>query len=407
MWAVVSLLNPHAFIWAARYEYPWAEFVAIPTLAGFLFFTRGWSRILNREVILMVILWAWFTFTTVNNSRQPEFVHFAPDTWRMWEQVSKILLMTIITIVVVNTWERFRVLLLVIAGCFAILVLKAVPFMIVTAGSFRLYGPPGSMLADNNDFGLALNMTLPIFFALWRVDPNPKVRRIMGITFLATVPAILFTYSRGALIGMGVVMLIMLMRVPQRVILIPVLIIGATFGVFFAPAKWQQRMDFSRQGALIDDSALSRFNAWTYCWRMTMDHPLTGAGFEAFTPPLYYRYAPNPKDVHGPHSIYFGVLAEHGFPGLFLYLALLGSCFWTLWRVRRQALFWQDKTAAGYATMLQMGLVGFMVSGAFLGRAYFDYYFMFVACTVILSHAWGFEGTAAPVEEPIGEAQFA
>ncbi len=78
----------------------------------------------------------------------------------------------------------------------------------------------------------------------------------------------------------------------------------------------------------MDDSATSRINAWTYCWRLAKDYPVTGGGFEAFTPTLFYRYAPNPKDVHGPHSMYFGVLAEHGFPGLFLYLSLLVSVFY-------------------------------------------------------------------------------
>jgi hypothetical protein len=34
--------------------------------------------------------------------------------------------------------------------------------------------------------------------------------------------------------------------------------------------------------------------------------------------------------------------------------------------------------------MLQFSLVGFLVSGAFLGRAYFDFYFTIVACVAVL-----------------------
>jgi probable O-glycosylation ligase (exosortase A-associated) len=404
MWTVMSLLNPHAFAWTVTDEFPWAEAVAIPTLAGLLLFGRGWNHLLNREVGLLVTLWIWFTFTSVYNSHQPQFLHFAADTWYLWRMVSKILLMTLVTIVIVNTAERFRTLMLVIAGCFAILVLKAVPFMITTAGVFRLYGPPGSMLADNNDFGLALNMTLPMFFFLARIDPSRRVRRIMTITFLATIPAILFTYSRGALVGMAIVLLLMIMRLPQRFFLMPILLLAAAFAVYCTPENWQDRMDFMREGAVIDDSAMSRLNAWTYCWRLAMDYPLTGAGFEAFTPTLFYKYAPNPKDVHGPHSVYFGVLAEHGFPGLFLYLSVLISSFLTLRRIRKEALYWEDEQAAGYAMMLQMGFVGFMVSGAFLGRAYFDYYFTLVACTVVLSQVWRLERTADSVEEPVAEA---
>ncbi|MBA2258322.1 MAG: putative O-glycosylation ligase, exosortase A system-associated, partial [Acidobacteria bacterium] len=37
-----------------------------------------------------------------------------------------------------------------------------------------------------------------------------------------------------------------------------------------------------------------------------------------------------------------------------------------------------------YAHMFQFSLVGFLVSGLFLGRAYFDYFFAIVACIIIL-----------------------
>jgi len=38
--------------------------------------------------------------------------------------------------------------------------------------------------------------------------------------------------------------------------------------------------------------------------------------------------------------------------------------------------------------MLQFSLIAFLVSGSFLGRAYFDYFFMIVACTVVLARLW-------------------
>ena len=36
-------------------------------------------------------------------------------------------------------------------------------------------------------------------------------------------------------------------------------------------------------------------------------------------------------------------------------------------------------------------MLGFLIVGAFLGRAYFDYYFTIVACAVILKKVGGFE----------------
>ncbi len=240
------------------------------------------------------------------------------------------------------------------------------------------------MIADNNDFGLALVMTIPMFFFLGKIESNPKIKWLMRILVVATIPAVFFTYSRGALLGLAVVLFLMAMTLRQRAVLIPLLLLTSLFAVYLTPSKWQQRMDVEKKGAVLDDSALSRLNAWQYCWNLAVDYPLTGGGFEAFTPELFARYAPNPMDVHGPHSIYFGVLAEHGFIGLFLYLSLIASCFLSLRWVRKYGRASGDERAGNYAAMLQFSLVGFLTSGAFLGRAYFDYFFTIVACVVAL-----------------------
>jgi len=203
-------------------------------------------------------------------------------------------------------------------------------------------------------------------------------------TFLVCIPGVLFTYSRGGLVGLAGVMLFIFMTMKRRLLLVPILVLLGLFAIFLTPDGWQQRMNFSREGAVLDLSAKSRINAWTYCWRLVQDYPLTGAGFEAFTPQLFDRYAPNPRDVHGPHSVYFGVLAEHGFIGLGLYLTLLVSTFLSLRSLVKFGRAHEDEQIEAYGNALRVSLVGFMVSGAFLGRAYFDYYFTVVACAVIL-----------------------
>ncbi len=399
MWIVVGMLNPHEFMWKMAFEFPWALLVALPTLIGFAIFTRKWTRLASSQTVLIVVLWLWFTFTTIHNSSMPEFSGFAADTWRRWGLVSKVMLMAVMMTAIVDSWARFRTLILVVCGSIGLLVVKALPFMLLTSGEFRVYGPRGSMLADNNDFGLALNMTLPMFFFMARVDPKPRIRKVMTFLFFATIPSIFFTYSRGALIGFAVILTYMILKLRQRFVLIPVLVLAAAFGFLLTPERWQHRMDFARSGALIDESALSRINAWTYCWRLAHDYPLMGGGFEAFTPELFQRYAPNPADVHGPHSIYFGVLAEHGFVGLALYLLLLGSCFVDLAKVRRFARREGDERIRGYANMIEICLLAFLIVGTFLGRAYFDYYFTLVACTAMLKRLCREEGSFVALEE--------
>ena len=118
--------------------------------------------------------------------------------------------------------------------------------------------------------------------------------------------------------------------------------------------------------------------------------PVTGGGSNVSRQPS----SQNMKTGHfpatsyaalGPHSIYFQVLAEHGFLGLFLFFALLVSTLWTTVRMKRvgnqyPGMEWM-KT---YCDIVQSGIFAFLVGGAFLGRAYSDLYYEFVACAFIL-----------------------
>src|SRR6476620_8829277 len=196
LWVIVAFLNPQSYSWAAEI-FPWAAAVAVPTMLGMLVFDRNFGRLASRQVYLLGLLWFWFTVTTFTSMRDPVFIHHAQDTWEKWWFVSKVLLMTLCTVPIVSSFQRLRYLVLTIAACFGFYVLKSLPFVIITGGVHRLYGPDRSMIADNNDFGLALNMTLPLYFFLAQTEPKRTMKAFIAFLFVITIPAIFFTYSRG------------------------------------------------------------------------------------------------------------------------------------------------------------------------------------------------------------------
>lgn len=396
VWAVMSFVNPQDFGWGVAQHASPALVIAIPTLAGFCVFSRSWNRLICRETVLLLLLWLWFTVTTLNGAHDPAFADKSESAWYHWNMLSKIFLMTAVTIAVINTERRLRYLALTIAGCFGFLALKNLPVVILTDGASRVYGPPNSMIADNNDFGLALNMALPFFFFLAKAETNRKVKWLMGLLFLVTIPAIIFTYSRGALIGLIVVLMCMILQSKQRLILSGVALLVLAFALIFAPQKWRDRM--SADNAL-DASAKSRLNVWQYSWILAKDYPLMGGGFDAFTPSLFARYAPKAIDVHGPHSIYFGVLAEHGFIGLTLYLSMIGLSLGSLHNIARRCRRFGGP-GVHYANMFRASIAGFMVSGTFLGRAYFDLFFTVIACVAILKQVENSTWIPVAAEEP-------
>lgn len=361
---------------------------------------------------MIMALWIWFTLTTVVTTHMALFEHHAQETWFRWEFVSKILLMTVVTIVVVDTWSRLRWLLLAIAGSFGLLVLKSLPWLVWTGGQYRLGGPSGTMIDDNNDFALALNMTLPLFLLLARTESDRRLRWLFAFLFAATIPTVFFTYSRGGMVGLTAVLLWMLLRDKRRIVLLPILGLALVLALFFTPAKWKERMDPTSPD-FMDASARARLNAWTFSWNLAVDNPLTGGGFDTYTPSLYERYAPDPTVARNYHSIYFGVLAEHGFIGLALYLALLIICFVRLRGLAKWAWRFGDKETENYAAMFQLSLIAYLASGAFAGRQYFDLFFSIVACIAILGCLRQSQGAISPqpiaqtTVSPLYEAEFA
>ena len=58
-----------------------------------------------------------------------------------------------------------------------------------------------------------------------------------------------------------------------------------------------------------------------------------------------------------------------------------------------------------YAKMFRLSLIGFLTSGLFLGRAYFDLYFSIVACIAILNCVCRAEWAALRAHEDEQDAE--
>jgi probable O-glycosylation ligase (exosortase A-associated) len=188
------------------------------------------------------------------------------------------------------------------------------------------------------------------------------------------------------------------------------LILGLALLAFLvAPGKWIERMETLRTAAQTDSSAKSRFFAWKFSTLLALDHPVLGGGFETFTPEMYDRYGMGGQEiVHGPHSIYFQMLAEHGFPGLMIFVTLLGSCMLTCQRIKRRCRRYDPGSwLIPYCNMVTASLCAYAVSGAFLGRAYFVMFYQLVATTILLTAfartelaAWRLDRASVELELP-------
>lgn len=376
-WAWVGYMNPHRLTWGFAYDMPFAQLIAIATLVG-LVVTRNRRAIpFTGTTLVWIALALWMTVTTV-------FAIFPEYAQAEWDRTMKIQLLSFVTIILTCTRMQINSLVAVIALSLGFYGVKGGIFAVATGGNYRVYGPPESFIGDNNSIALALIMALPLLRYLQMNAPTRAIR----MCFLGAIPltalAILATHSRGALVAMIVTLFVLAWKSRGKLWLLLILPIAIPLMWSFMPEHWHERMEGITRYEQ-DSSAMGRVNAWWFAWRLALDRPLLGGGFDTFDPYLFRIYAPDPTDFHDSHSIYFEMLAEHGFVGLGLYLLLGILAFRTASEIIRATRESEETLwARDLAAMVQVSIVGYATGGAFLGLAYFDLYYHLLAILVVL-----------------------
>lgn len=389
MWYWVAYLNPHRYTYGFTYNLPVAFMVAVPTLIGTVFAKKSLRSLLTLESVLLIGLWVWYTISYIHAKSIPMFAGHMLDSDYEMNHVSKIMLMTIVMIVLITTRERLHGVMLVSSASLGFLAVKDALFGVRTQGEYRVFGPPDSFLTDNNAFGLAINVSLPILFFLARAEKRRWLRIALYICFACGIITVLLTYSRGGFVGLAVVLLAITLRSRHKLVAAGVIVVAIFAVLAVAPPAWMNRMGQFLHGNL-DATANQRLVSWETAWNFSHDFPVTGGSFDALPDiSIYQRYQPRPLPdglaSSGPHSIYFQLLADQGFVGLGIFLFLTGSCFWTLLRVRREACrVPQIGWMADYTLMVETAMLGFMASGAFLGFVYLDLIYQMIGTTIVL-----------------------
>jgi probable O-glycosylation ligase (exosortase A-associated) len=389
VWCWLAFMNPHRYSWGFAHDFPFAMLVAIATLVGVPFSSERKPFLWTRETLTLFALWMWFTLTSV-------FAMYPESAWVGWEKTSKILLMTVVIVPFFQDRRKLRLLLLVIAGSLGFFGAKAGLFVVVTGGQFMVLGPPDSFIETNNEVALALNMALPLLHYLAREEPRPWLRRVLRIAFGLTALAVPFTYSRGGLLGLVLVLSLLFLSARSRLLLLPVAMAALVAFMWFAPQRFFDRVE-TLQEYQADESANLRFMSWRVAYEIARDRPIFGGGFRVFLDRATYDiYLPEyPRSFgHDAHSIYFNLLGEHGWIGLGLFVLLIGFTMATLWRIgQRYRGSPQQGWAADYARMLQVSLSAYLVNGAFLSVAYFDLAYALIVLAPILGAVAAAEAT--------------
>ena len=379
LWTWLSIMNPHRYAWGIAYEAPVAAIAAISVLIGFLFTKERQSPFQGAPVVWLALLTCWVTLSWLMGMD-------VLGDYEQWSKVIKIYFMTFIAISLLFTKHHIMAFAWITAGSLAMLGAKGGVFTILTGGNYRVWGPAGSFIGDNNHMALALITSIPLLrFLQLQLSSNLGWKVMWGVMLLCPAAAI-GSHSRGGFLAIIAMTAMLWWRSERKAGIGMVILLCAFVALPLMPEQWWERM-YSIQNYDQDASSIGRLNGWHVAWEVAKHH-FFGGGMSYQHQLFFDLYGLYNRDVIAAHSIYFQVLGNHGFIGLFVYMALWIATYRTAsWLRKNASKNPATKWTSDLGAMVQVALVGYAVGGAFLSMPYFDLpYNMMVL--VVLARKW-------------------
>lgn len=347
------------FVWTEYQILNGAFYLAITTIGGYLLFEMRRSPIHFKNLKLIVGFYLWIALACLF-AASPELA--MPKLY----QFTSIFVITFLVAAMCNTEKRVEQFLYVLAGSIGILGAKGAMDFMLTGGQAVMQGP-GGLVAEQNEYALALNMGIPLLFVLAKTQPRKWARLIMWGMGVGCGIVVIGTHSRSGLLGLGVGALLLTFYSKRKTLGIISLVLAGVLFILIAPeAALDRYKTINSNVAETDASAIGRIQAWETALLMTKAHPFLGVGPLNFESEFPHYTAYHPR---APHNAFIGLMAESGIPSMLLFIAIVGSAIWQMWRLRRQLLSYSGNESLAYFCLaIQLTLMVYIVPNFFINR---------------------------------------
>lgn len=378
-------------LWGFSSDIRMTLLLALLTFVALLINKDPLKKPINSGLFILIILFLFHSgianvFTEGNSS----------VSWTVWGDFFKATVFCGLSIVLLTTRNRIETFVYVLLiGIGFNIFFEGLKF-VATLGSYKIIGIQNSMMTDNNLFAMVILMTLPLYF--YAIDSTKLKWLKLGFTGLAGLSAItvIGSFSRGGFVGLLLVSWNLFFKSKSKPTLLILGLIFATVAIQIGSDKWTDRVK-TIENSEQDESFLGRVTAWKLATVAALDNPLLGTGQDSIQHTYiwmhYYRdirkmdFIPtrnvSPEKGKAAHSIYFQVLGDSGFIGLFLFLLILGKAYFkSRYLAKHSTVAWIKNLSQA----INLSLLLYIVSGSLLSMAYYDLFYVLVALIINLEY---------------------
>ncbi|MBA3015910.1 MAG: hypothetical protein FP815_13350 [Desulfobulbaceae bacterium] len=356
---------------------PYSQIIIVLTLC--LFLLRGAFDLVGNPLNKLVLLYSLVVILSSLFAISPDESFKSISIFMSW------VLIYFLIINIVNTEERFLIFILGFflysfkMSQFSFLNWVASGFSFIQIGSG---GGPG-LFKNSGEFGIQmvifLSLSASCFVALkgyWS-----PVKKVFFFLFpLTALTGTISSSSRGALLGVGGVLLSLLLKSRHK--FKGLVSVGMVVLLVFAFLPDRQMARFQAAGT--DDDSIRRLVLWEQGFDLTDRYPVLGVGYHNWLVALEKFYPDANQQVC--HNVFIECASELGYTGLMVFLLMIVFTFVNNAQTRRLAYQSSIKNRFLYymAHGLDSALVGYLVSGFFVTVLYYPFFWINLAMTVSL-----------------------
>ncbi|WP_413717417.1 O-antigen ligase family protein [Silicimonas sp. MF1-12-2] len=250
-----------------------------------------------------------------------------------------------------------------------------------------------SLIGESNYFALILVTAIPVLVPFYILFRSPLLRIIAIAVIVSVLISLYLTASRGALIGLAVVIAFAARKQVTLLMLLPVLFVAVGIAAYeYLPAGYVERYEILAQDTVRLFHGASYFQDKSISGRVSemavglihfVENPWFGVGYNQFES-LYQDTARlNGLMARGAdrqaHSLYVEILAERGIFGAMVFMLLVTFAVSSA-IFGKAALDRDGNISLGwFAAMLPLSFVGYLATSLFLHEAYPRYFWILFA----------------------------
>lgn len=371
------------YLWIIHsYKLPAGDVAVLGLVLGTL--TRGVKIRMPAPIVLFAAFIAWSALTMAASA------NFAISSDAL-TQLLKLWVISFCIVNVVRTPAELRFLTITWLAFFALYPIRgALHTQFICQCSHMGRTSWNFVFSNPNDLAALCLIPMAVAAGISTVERNKYFRwaAAIGVGVIALV--ILLTQSRGAMLALGVAVVLLPLFSRRRAR--DIIAIGALIGIgaLVAPKGVWERLagltnvsvDSGMEQVDPEGSAANRWLIWQVAMRQVNNHPFTGVGI-GMMPETHRLLATREaldwgvRGAKDTHSTYLRVAAETGYPGFLLWMAMWVLIFTKL---RRASAASRNRLREHrFLSFLQLGAIAFLTAGVFGTYGFMSFTYLFVA----------------------------